>query len=112
MSADEAAQAVGVSPATLYRWVRRPEPMSRRPRWVRKRNGCRRWHEPSRKCAQTIRCGARRTRLADTPRRRRGLDIHRQAIIPGTELELSLINRISSSSSQGAASKTGSHYMA
>lgn len=36
LSADEAAAAVGVSRASLYRWARRPEPLSRRPRRVRK----------------------------------------------------------------------------
>ena len=32
LSADDAAEAVGVSRATLYRWAKRPEPFSRRPR--------------------------------------------------------------------------------
>ena len=32
LSADDAASAVGVSRATLYRWAKRPEPFSRRPR--------------------------------------------------------------------------------
>ena len=36
LSADDAAEAVGVSRATLYRWAKRPEPLSRRPRRVRK----------------------------------------------------------------------------
>ena len=36
LSAAEAACAVGVSRATLYRWERRPEPRSRRPRRVRR----------------------------------------------------------------------------
>ncbi len=36
LSADEAAMAVGVSRATLYRWASRPEPLSRRPRHVRR----------------------------------------------------------------------------
>lgn len=36
LSADEAAAAVGVSRATLYRWARRPEPLSRRPRRLRR----------------------------------------------------------------------------
>lgn len=35
LSADAAASAVGVSRATLYRWARRCEPKSRRPRRVR-----------------------------------------------------------------------------
>ena len=36
LSADDAAKAVGVSRATLYRWSARPEPLSRRPCRVRK----------------------------------------------------------------------------
>lgn len=36
LSADEAARAVGVSRATLYRWAKRPEPQSRRPRQLRR----------------------------------------------------------------------------
>lgn len=36
LSADDAAEAVGVSRATLYRWARRPEPLSRRPRRLRR----------------------------------------------------------------------------
>lgn len=36
LSADEAANAVGVSRATLYRWTRRAQPLSRRPRRVRR----------------------------------------------------------------------------
>src|SRR5690606_7973434 len=36
LSADEAAAAVGVSRATLYRGAGRPEPLSRRPRRVRR----------------------------------------------------------------------------
>ena len=36
LSADEAAAAVGVSRATLYRWAGLPEPLSRRPRRVRR----------------------------------------------------------------------------
>lgn len=36
LSADDAAEAVGISRATLYRWAKRPEPLSRRPRRVRK----------------------------------------------------------------------------
>jgi transposase InsO family protein len=36
LSSDDAAEAVGVSRATLYRWAKRPEPLSRRPRRVRK----------------------------------------------------------------------------
>jgi putative transposase len=35
LSADDAAAAVGVSRATLYRWAERPEPRSRRPRRLR-----------------------------------------------------------------------------
>ena len=31
LSADEAAEAVSVARATLYRWLKRPEPRSRRP---------------------------------------------------------------------------------
>ena len=36
LSADEAASAVGVSRATLYRWTRRSKSLSRRPRRVRR----------------------------------------------------------------------------
>src|SRR5690606_12964923 len=36
LSADDAAAAVGVSRASLYRWANRAEPMSRRPRRVRR----------------------------------------------------------------------------
>jgi transposase InsO family protein len=36
LSADEAARAVGVSRATLYRWAKRAEPQSRRPRQLRR----------------------------------------------------------------------------
>lgn len=36
LSADDAAAAVGVSRATLYRWTKQPEPRSRRPRRVRR----------------------------------------------------------------------------
>jgi len=35
LSAEDAAQAVGVPRATLYRWQKRPEPRSRRPRRMR-----------------------------------------------------------------------------
>ena len=35
LSAAQAAAAVGVSPATLYRWQKRSKPRSRRPRRVR-----------------------------------------------------------------------------
>lgn len=38
LTATQAAQAVGVSRATLYRWQRRAEPRSRRPRRIRPRN--------------------------------------------------------------------------
>ena len=38
LTADEAARAVGVSRATLYRWARRAEPRSRRPRRMRRPN--------------------------------------------------------------------------
>ncbi len=31
LSASDAAEAVGVARATLYRWLKRPEPRSRRP---------------------------------------------------------------------------------
>ncbi|WP_353682562.1 helix-turn-helix domain-containing protein [Mesorhizobium sp.] len=34
LSADAAARAVGVSRTTLYRWAKRAEPLSRRPRRV------------------------------------------------------------------------------
>jgi putative transposase len=36
LSSDDAAAAVGVSRATLYRWAKRPEPLSRRPRRFRR----------------------------------------------------------------------------
>ena len=36
LSADDAAAAVGVSRATLYRWTKRSEPLSRRPHNVRR----------------------------------------------------------------------------
>jgi transposase len=36
LSADDAAAAIGVSRATLYRWAKRPEPCSRRPRRLRR----------------------------------------------------------------------------
>ena len=36
LSADDAAAVIGVSRATLYRWAKRPEPLSRRPRNVRR----------------------------------------------------------------------------
>lgn len=38
LTAEQAARAVGVSRATLYRWAKRPEPRSRRPKNVRTRN--------------------------------------------------------------------------
>ena len=38
LSAADAARGVGVSRATLYRWLRRIEPKSRRPRQLRKPN--------------------------------------------------------------------------
>jgi transposase InsO family protein len=38
LSAEQAARAVGVARATLYRWLERAEPRSRRPRRVRTRN--------------------------------------------------------------------------
>jgi hypothetical protein len=41
LSSDEAARAVGVSRATLYRWAKRPEPQSRRPRRRAGRDGVR-----------------------------------------------------------------------
>lgn len=37
LPADAAAAAIGVSRATLYRWAKRPEPFSRRPRRMRRR---------------------------------------------------------------------------
>lgn len=37
LSAEQAARAVGVSRATLYRWSARPEPRSRRPKRLRQR---------------------------------------------------------------------------
>lgn len=37
LSAEQAARAVGAPRATLYRWRKRPEPRSRRPRHVRQR---------------------------------------------------------------------------
>ncbi len=39
LSSQEAAAAVGVSRATLYRWRRNPEPGSKRPRRVRRSSG-------------------------------------------------------------------------
>ena len=38
LTADQAARAVGVPRATLYRWQKQPQPRSRRPRRVRQRN--------------------------------------------------------------------------
>lgn len=56
LTADQAARAVGVSRATLYRWQIEAEPKSRRPHAVRKPAWSPLLPGPSRICAPTIPC--------------------------------------------------------
>lgn len=70
LSTDDAAAAVGVSRATIYRGARRPEPLSRRPRRVRRPQ----WSPALTQAVEDLPSdnpirGKRKIRLADPPRR-------------------------------------------
>ena len=59
LTSEQAAKAVGVPRATLYRWRERAEPISRRPVCVS--HSARRGSlAPSSDCVSTILCGARK----------------------------------------------------
>ncbi len=56
LSAEQAAEAVGVERSTLHRWEKAPEPKSRRPRRARQKSRSPRCGEPSSASGRAFRC--------------------------------------------------------